>query len=69
MQRTPLAELGLANTPITLRTQLAPSSEGGPVEKRGAFTTPWRTVQVADSAAGLYESNLILNPANRRSTT
>ena len=27
----------------------------------GAFPTPWRTIQIADSAGGLVESNLILN--------
>lgn len=93
VQRSPLAEVGLANTPLTMRTrsglhlalheaalvdyatmwvrkvqgqklraQLAPSSRGAPVEKRGTFTTPWRSLQIADTAAGLYESsNLILN--------
>jgi alpha-glucosidase len=92
VQRGPLAELGLANTPLTIRTksgvhvalheaalvdyaamwvrkvqgqklraQLAPSSTGAPVEKHGAFVTPWRSLQVADSAAGLYMSNLVLN--------
>ena len=92
VQRTPLAEVGLANTPLTLRThsgvhialheaalvdyasmwvrkvegqllraQLTPSSIGAAVERTSAFTTPWRTLVVADSAAGLYESNLMLN--------
>jgi len=91
-QRTPLAELGLANTPLTMRTrsglhlalheaalvdyasmwlrkvsgqklraQLAPSGQGAAVYKRGAFTTPWRTLRVAESAGALYESNLELN--------
>ncbi|MBV8501180.1 MAG: glycoside hydrolase family 97 protein [Paucibacter sp.] len=92
VQRTPLAEVGLANTPLTMRTQsgvhlalheaalvnyasmwvrkvhgqtlraqLAPSATGPAVERRGAFATPWRTLTVADSAGGLYESNLMLN--------
>ncbi|XHS80165.1 glycoside hydrolase family 97 protein [Burkholderiaceae bacterium UC74_6] len=93
VQRGPLAEVGLANTPLTMRTkggvhlalheaalvdyaamwvrkvqgqklrvQLAPASTGAPVEKRGAFVTPWRTLQVADSAAALYaSSDLVLN--------
>ena len=92
VNRTPLAEVGLANTPLTmrtrgglhlalheaalvdhasmwvrkvsgqkLRTQLAPSASGAAVEKRGAFTTPWRTLRVAESAGALYESNLELN--------
>jgi alpha-glucosidase len=91
-QRTPLAEVGLANTPLTMRTrsglhlalheaalvdyasmwvrraggqklraQLAPGAGGAAVERRGAFTTPWRTLRVAASAAALYESNLELN--------
>lgn len=91
-QRTPLAEVGLANTPLTMRTQsglhlalheaalvdyasmwvrkvsgqklraqLAPSSSGAAVYKRGAFATPWRTLRVAESAGALYESNLELN--------
>lgn len=92
IRKTPLAELGTANTPLTLRTasglhlalheaalvdyasmwvrktdgqtlkaQLAPSSTGPAVVRHGAFTTPWRTLVVADSAGGLYESDLVLN--------
>ncbi len=92
-QRTPLAEVGQAHTPITLRTAgglhlafheaalidysamwlrrsgagqrlkatLAPAAEGPRVRRQAPFTTPWRTIQVARSAARLYESNLILN--------
>lgn len=91
-QRGPLAEVGLVNTPLTMRTQsglhvalheaalvdyaslwlrrsqgqtlrahLAPSATGPAVEKRGAFTTPWRTLRVARTAGALYESNLELN--------
>jgi len=44
-----------------LRAMLAPSSYGPAVAKHGAFTTPWRTMQIADNAAGLYMSDLILN--------
>ena len=92
IRKTPLAELGTANTPLTLRTagglhlalheaalvdyasmwlrkvdgqvlkaQLAPSSTGPAVVRHGAFTTPWRTLVVADSAGGLVESDLVLN--------
>lgn len=43
------------------RAQLAPSSEGGKVHRRAPFATPWRTLQIADRAGGLVESNLILN--------
>jgi alpha-glucosidase len=92
-QRTPLAQVGQAHTPITLRTSgglhlafheaalvdysamwlrrtgagqrlkatLAPAAEGPRVRRQAPFATPWRTIQVAPSAAGLYESNLVLN--------
>jgi alpha-glucosidase len=43
------------------KAQLAPASEGWKVRREGAFTTPWRSVRVADTAAALYESNLELN--------
>ncbi len=43
------------------RAQLAPSSRGAKVVRRGAFTTPWRTIRITDGAAGLVESNLELN--------
>jgi alpha-glucosidase len=44
-----------------LRSQLAPASEGWKVRRHAPFHTPWRTLQIADSAAGLYQSDLILN--------
>jgi alpha-glucosidase len=90
--KTPLREIGIADTPLTvrlddgthiafheaalvdyatmwlrkvegqkLRAMLAPSSTGPAVVRRGAFNTPWRTLRVADDAAGLYMSNLELN--------
>ena len=44
------------------RTELAPASEGWKVRRTLPFNTPWRTLQIADSAAALYESSdLILN--------
>ncbi|WP_092405590.1 glycoside hydrolase family 97 protein [Dokdonella immobilis] len=43
------------------RAQLAPASEGWKVRRQAPFATPWRTLVIADSAAGLYESNLELN--------
>ncbi|MEH6435249.1 glycoside hydrolase family 97 protein [Massilia sp. DD77] len=92
VRKAPLKEIGIANTPLTLRlddgthiafheaalvdyasmwlrkvdgqklrAMLAPSSYGPAVVRQGAFTTPWRTVQIADSAAGLAMSDLILN--------
>ena len=92
-QRTPLSEVTMAHTPVTLRTanglhlafheaalvdysgmwlrrvdggrlraQLAPASEGWKARRRPPFRTPWRTVQITDSAAALYaSSDLILN--------
>jgi alpha-glucosidase len=89
--RTPLAEVGVAQTPITLRTDdglhvsiheaalvdyagmnlirggdgrlRASLTPGSPakVVRQAPFATPWRTIQVADRAGGLVESNLILN--------
>ena len=90
-QRTPLAEVGIAQTPLTLRTDdgvhvtlheaalvdyagmnlmkgdggvlRASLTPGSPakVVRRVPFDTPWRTIQIADRAGGLVESNLILN--------
>ena len=44
-----------------LTAELAPGSDGIAVHKDGAFTTPWRTIQVAEEAVGLINSDLILN--------
>lgn len=91
VQKSRLAEVGLASTPLTLRTddgthialhemeladypsmwlrkvdgqklraQLAPCSTGAALVREGAVTTPWRTIQIADDAAGLYMSTLLL---------
>ena len=43
------------------RAQLAPSSRGAKVVREGAFATPWRTLRIADDAAGLVENDLELN--------
>lgn len=43
------------------RAVLAPSPRGPKVVREGAFYTPWRTIQIADGPAGLFESSLILN--------
>lgn len=92
VQKTPLREVGTANTPMTVRVDdgthiafheaalvdyasmwmrrvegqkfrahLTPSATGPAVERRAPFATPWRTMQIADNAAGLYMSDLILN--------
>ena len=44
-----------------LKAELRPWSDGIAVKKSGAFSTPWRTIQISPSAAGLANSNLILN--------
>ncbi|MGA1728979.1 MAG: glycoside hydrolase family 97 catalytic domain-containing protein [Steroidobacteraceae bacterium] len=44
-----------------LRAELAPAAEGPKVSRAAPFTTPWRTLQVASTAGGLYESDLVLN--------
>lgn len=44
-----------------LKADLAPLSDGIKVKVDGPFKTPWRTVQVSDTAAGLGNSDLILN--------
>jgi alpha-glucosidase len=43
------------------RTNLTPWSDGIRVKTRTPFKTPWRTVQVAPTAAALLDSTLILN--------
>ena len=43
------------------KTNLTPWSDGIRVKTRAPFRTPWRTVQVAPSAATLLNSSLILN--------
>src|SRR4030095_2719099 len=90
--RTALAELSQAHTPVTVRLAsglhiafheaalvdysslwlrrvdgmrlkavLSPASTGAKVKRTAPFNTPWRTMQIADTAGGLYMSNLILN--------
>jgi alpha-glucosidase len=44
-----------------LKTVLWPSSSGPKVSRSAPFATPWRTLQIADDAAGIYMSDLILN--------
>ncbi|CAN5297798.1 glycoside hydrolase family 97 protein [soil metagenome] len=45
----------------TLRANLAPSATGPKVVRNAPFTTPWRTMIIADDAPGLYMSHLELN--------
>lgn len=47
--------------PGTMRTSLTPWADGVRVRTQTPFKTPWRTVQVAPSAAKLLDSTLILN--------
>ena len=92
VQKSRLAEVGLASTPLTVRTddgthialheveladypsmwlrkvdgqklraQLAPCSTSAVLVREGAVTTPWRTIQIADDAAGMYMSTLVHN--------
>lgn len=45
----------------TLRADLTPWSDGIRVKTQPGFTTPWRTIQIANHATGLLNSDLILN--------
>lgn len=44
-----------------LKAVLTPSASGPSVSREAPFVTPWRTMQIADKARGLYMSQLILN--------
>ncbi len=43
------------------RSTLSPSSRGARVIRDTPFATPWRTIRIADTAAGLVENDLELN--------
>ena len=45
----------------TLKAQLVPSSVGPAVDRDAPFATPWRTMVISDTAAGLYNSDIELN--------
>ncbi|WP_417458915.1 glycoside hydrolase family 97 protein [Kordiimonas sp.] len=45
----------------TFKANLSPGPDGVKVRLNGAFVTPWRTIQIAEEATGLLNSNLILN--------
>jgi alpha-glucosidase len=45
----------------TLRAQLTPGAGRPKVTKTGAWNTPWRTLILANTAGGIYESHLMLN--------
>lgn len=44
-----------------LKTNLTPWSDGIRVKTSAPFVTPWRTIQVSPNAAGLLNSDLIIN--------
>jgi hypothetical protein len=47
---------------LSMQTELVGSDRlGFKVRRRLPFKTPWRTIQISENAAGLTESNLILN--------
>lgn len=45
----------------TLRAALHSGAGAPKVQKKGAWQTPWRTLIIADDAAGIYQSHLMLN--------
>jgi len=45
----------------TLKTDLVPWSDGTKVKQKTPFNTPWRTIQIAEKAADLITSYMILN--------
>ncbi len=90
--KTPLEEIGVAQTPLTVRLEsgvhlsiheaalvdysgmnlmriegrglnaaLTPGIGDAAVARQAPFHTPWRTIQISDTAGGLVESRLILN--------
>lgn len=46
---------------VRFKSTLSPAASGPRVSRLAPFNTPWRTLQIADRAAGLYMSDLILN--------
>lgn len=56
------ASMALARTVGTeLKTDLIPWADGDRVKTDGSFTTPWRTLQIAETPGDLITSYLILN--------
>ncbi len=52
---------GISEKPFTFKSELCPWPEGVKVKATAPMVTPWRTIQLADNAAKLIESTLILN--------
>lgn len=46
---------------LTFRSSLSPAPGNAKVVREGAFHTPWRSIRIADDAAGLYDNDLELN--------
>ncbi|WOE75518.1 glycoside hydrolase family 97 protein [Alterisphingorhabdus coralli] len=46
---------------LRFRAELAPSATGAKVVRDLPFATPWRTIRIADDAAGLYDNDIDLN--------
>lgn len=56
------ASITLARTnKTTLKADLVPWADGDRVKTDGSFTTPWRTLQIAETPGDLITSYLILN--------
>jgi alpha-glucosidase len=56
------ASMTLTRTSGTLlKCDLVPWADGDKVKTNGSFTTPWRTLQIAETPADLITSSLILN--------
>ncbi len=53
-----LKEKGKKNTYVS---ELVPWADGTKVKTKAGMKTPWRTITIADSAAKLVESNMIVN--------
>lgn len=46
---------------LLLQSELVGSRDGSKVKRQVPFKTPWRTIQIAEKAGDLIESNLIVN--------
>ena len=49
------------NKNFSFQSNLVPWPDGVKVKRKTPMVSPWRTIQIADRAEGLVESNLILN--------
>lgn len=59
---TDYASMTLASAgPTRLKAELVPWKNGDKVRANTPFNTPWRTIQISQDAAGLANSDLILN--------